>query len=404
MNEPMTSEKINASAQRRSSFNQDTSTTVMISQDILTDPLKVLYLFQCFQEAQDRALCDVLSDSFHDDEVKISGNVLPHQLASLGFFLSSSNRKWKRLALTKSVIRDHGIQLLHRYLCGDLTNEQKIEVIDLTSNYLTRTSSPLIGDIIVHTQPHTVILNDNCIHIVKDISAAIAAAIAATTTVKVLNMTDNGLCTSQELPAVHDMISRLEELDISGNELDDGAAVVLSEGIKLTTTLRSLVICRNEISAVSAKLIADSLMYNTTLEVLNMSHNNIGEDGIVTVAKSIAVNNVLKELHIHANRIKTVGATATANYLTINTSLEVLHIDANIIGDDGAASIARAIAWNKTLKKLFISHNKITSTGAISIARSLAQNTSLEKLDISENDIHKDGAKHLLKQLVTIAH
>ena len=58
-----------------------------------------------------------------------------------------------------------------------------------------------------------------------------SAAIVATTMVKVLYMGDNGLCTSQEIPAIHDMISQLEELDISGNELDDvdDAAVVLKK-------------------------------------------------------------------------------------------------------------------------------------------------------------------------------
>ena len=40
-------------SQQGSSSDQRISNTVTISQDVLKDPLKVLYLFQCFQEAQD---------------------------------------------------------------------------------------------------------------------------------------------------------------------------------------------------------------------------------------------------------------------------------------------------------------------------------------------------------------
>ena len=80
-----------ASDQR--TFNAET-----ILQDMLKDPVKVLHLFQCFQEAQDNELCEVLSKSFDSGEININNNrLLPHQVVSLGFFLSRSNRKWKEL-------------------------------------------------------------------------------------------------------------------------------------------------------------------------------------------------------------------------------------------------------------------------------------------------------------------
>ena len=40
--------------------DQGISCTETISQDILKDPVKVIYLFQCFQEAQDKMLCEAL--------------------------------------------------------------------------------------------------------------------------------------------------------------------------------------------------------------------------------------------------------------------------------------------------------------------------------------------------------
>ena len=51
--------------------DQRMSNTETISQHVLNDPVMVLYLFQCFQEAQDNELCEVLSESFDSGEIDI---------------------------------------------------------------------------------------------------------------------------------------------------------------------------------------------------------------------------------------------------------------------------------------------------------------------------------------------
>ena len=112
--------------------------TESISQDILKDPVKVLYLFQCFQEAQDYVLCKLLSKSFDDGVIDINNHsFLPHQVVSLGFFLSRSQRKWKKLNLHKCYLRDNDMSIIHQYLCGDKANTQEITKIDLSNNDLT---------------------------------------------------------------------------------------------------------------------------------------------------------------------------------------------------------------------------------------------------------------------------
>ena len=67
-------------SQQGSSYDQRISNTGTISQDVLKDRVKVLYLFQCFQEAQDNELCEILSRSFDSGVIDISENrLLPHQ-------------------------------------------------------------------------------------------------------------------------------------------------------------------------------------------------------------------------------------------------------------------------------------------------------------------------------------
>ena len=308
-------------SQQQPSSDQRISNTVTISRDVLKDPVKVLYLFQCFQEAQDNELCETLSRSFDSSVINISHHrLLPHQVVSLGFFLSRSHGKWNELNLRQCHIGDHGMNIIHQYLCGDKANKQEITKINLSENDLTGASSHLIADIISHLQTHTVVLHDNNITNVRDISTAVVT----TSTVKVLNMRSNGL-TAQEAVAISDMMICLEELFISDNKLGDHGAELLSEGITNTKTLR----------------------------VLHISGNNIGPSGTI----------------------------AFANALTNNSSLEELYMDGNAIGQDGATAIAKAITNNKTLKKLSLGNDHtIDKESIMIIMRSLHCNNTIAYL------------------------
>ena len=287
----MTSEKMTGASQQGSISDQGISNTRTISQDVLKEPVNVLYLFQCFQEAQDNELCEVLSKSFDSGEIDISHNrLLPHQVVSLGFFLSRSHRKWKKLDLPQCHIGDHGMSIIHQYLCGDKTNKQEITEIDISSNDLTGATSHLIADIISHLQPHTLQLYGNNITnvSVRDISTAVIN----TSTVKVLDIGNNDL-TAQEAVAISDMMICLEELGICRNKLGDHGAELLSEGIRDTKILRELWISDNNIGPLGTTAVANALTINTSLQELNISSNNIGPSG--TTAISLIRNYVINK-------------------------------------------------------------------------------------------------------------
>ena len=293
----MTSEKMSCPSQQGSRSDQRISNTVTISQDVLNYPVKVLYLFQCFQEAQDNELCENLSRSFDSGVIDIGGHrLLPHQVVSLGFFLSRSHRNWNELNLDRCHIGDHGMNIIHQYLCGDKANKQEITEIDLSLNNLTGASSHLIADIISHLQPHTLVLHENNITNVRDISTAVVT----TSTVKVLHMS-NGL-TAQDAVAIYDMMICLEELYINDNKLGDHGAELLSEGITNTKTLRVLNISNNSIWPSGTTAIANALTNNTSLEELDMSHNTIGQGGTTAIAKAITNNKTLKTLVLGDDR------------------------------------------------------------------------------------------------------
>ena len=335
---------------------QRISNTGTISQDILKDSLKVLYLFQCFQEAQDNVLCEVLSKSFDDGIIDISENrLLPHQVVSLGFFLSRSHRKWKELNLFQCHIGDHGMSILHQYLCGDKTNKQEITKIDLFGNNLTGASSHLIGDIISHLQPHTLWLSHNNITNVRDISTAVIT----TSTVKVLYMEDNDL-TAQEAIAISDMMICLEELNISYNNLGDHGAELLSEGITNTKTLRVLDIGCNNIGPSGTTAIANALSNNTSLEELYMYDNPIGLDGAKALGSPIINNKKLKKLSLYDednydHPIDKESAMIIIRSLYNNNTITELYLDITLYKTD-VDMVTREAEMINSIRKLHNEH------------------------------------------------
>ncbi|XP_065900939.1 protein NLRC3-like [Dysidea avara] len=393
INTQVTSGKVTAPSQQGSASDQEISNTLTISQDILENPVKVLYLFQCFQEAQDDKLCEILSKSFDNGEIDLSYNsLLPHQVVSLGFFLSRLHRKWKELNLNGCDIGDHGINLLHHYLCGDKTNKQEIMIINLSVNHLTAASSSLIGDIITQLQPHTFKVGGTTIG--EDGATAIAQAITNNKTLKKLIIIKCEITSTGATAIANSLLhnTSLEELDMSGNAIGQDGATTIAQAITNNKTLKKLIINRCEITSTEATAIANSLLHNTSLEVLYMSYNDIGQDGATAIAQAITNNKTLKKLIINRCEITSTGATAIANSLLHNTSLEELDMSGNAIGQDGATAIAQAITNNKTLKKLIIDNCEITSIGATAIANSSLHNTSLEVLAMGDNAIGEDGA------------
>ena len=136
-----------------------------ILQDILLDYGKILYLLQCFQEAQDDRLCkNLLQMTFRESSINLANQILyPHHIISLGLFLSKSNHKWKRLNLARCHLEDEHFSHFHQYLCVK-TNKSTVEVIDISDNDLTEVSSSLISDVVSHLKPYCLKLFNNHMH------------------------------------------------------------------------------------------------------------------------------------------------------------------------------------------------------------------------------------------------
>ena len=317
--------KVVCTSQMGSALDHKNSTSFFISQDILQDPLKLLCLFQCFEEAQDSTFCEILSNELcSNGQISLHGKkLLPHEVVSLGCFLAKLCKKFNTLDLWECHIGDLGIDLLNHYLCTDNAHAQKITTLNLSCNSLTAVSSSAIGDIVCHYQPCRLVLHNNNINTVKGISAAVIK----TATVKDLRISDIGLL-AQDVTLVSDMIMCIEVLHIGGNNLGDNGAVVLSKALSKTRTLQELNISRNEIKTKGAIAIANSLVHNCSLKILQMQRNAFGKEGITELSKAI----------------------------TSNTTLESLLLDGDdTIDKEAAIILMRSLHLNDTVKELMVS-------------------------------------------------
>ena len=133
-----------------------------VSQNILVHQKKVLYLFRCFQEAQNEKLCEALANSIKDDRINFSHQkLLPYQIISLGFFLTKSKKVWKELVFEDCHLYDNDLAILHQYLGKNTQSVTRVLSISFFRNELTDTSSDIINDLIKYLQPTSLVLSYN---------------------------------------------------------------------------------------------------------------------------------------------------------------------------------------------------------------------------------------------------
>jgi len=216
--------------------------------------------------------------------------LIPQEVTSLGFFLSRLQKQLLELNLQNCHIDDHGLNILHQFLCGDKVNKLRVDKIVLDGNNFTEASSPLIGDLIACLQLYHLSLYNNKITGVCDMCQAVIK------TVKVLCMSNIGL-TSLEAPAISVMITCLEVVLISDNNLGDDGAVILAKEIKKSSTLKVLLISSSNSGARGAEAIVNSLI-NTPIEILVSNNNRTGRDGATAIAEFIIKNKTLHTLSL----------------------------------------------------------------------------------------------------------
>lgn len=193
-------------------------------------------------------------------------------------------------------------------------------------------------------------IDDSCV-------SALAAPLANNATLKSLNISLSSVTPSgweRLFSELRDSHSALDALNLSRNNIDDGAVVVFGNWLEQTCNLRHLNLgCNKSITPEGWRAFLPSLRNQSALEELCLDDNSLRDDEVVILSNTLASNNFnLKRLFLHYNSLTISGWTTVSDLLQHKkmNSLEELAI--NCTQDEVLIAFANALAGNETLQRL----------------------------------------------------
>jgi len=269
----------------------------MLMKRICKHPQNLLSLFQCFQEAGNDDMCDMLVSKISNDGIFLLGKKLcQHQLVSLGFFLSHSKQRLKILHLSFCEIGDSDMLILHKHACTNKKTEG-IEKIYLGYNKLTEQSSQCINGLLEYFKPNYLDLSNNSIGI-NDIIIGLQEAPIEHLILESVGVEENNL---NQMRCCGILI-QLKELNIAHNNIDLSGAIVIAELIKCTQTLEVLIMDHNPIGEKGSKAIAEAIVINKTLIHLSIYGKDIPKDIGLNIVQGIHKNHMIKYIYVRKSR------------------------------------------------------------------------------------------------------
>ncbi|XP_020593795.1 RAN GTPase-activating protein 2-like [Phalaenopsis equestris] len=169
---------------------------------------------------------------------------------------------------------------------------------------------------------------------------ALSEALEACTRLKKLDLRDNifGVKAGIALSRTLEKHEALTELYLSYLNLEDEGAISIFNALRTSNSrLEILEIAGNEITAKAAPNIAAYLADKQTLRSLSLSENELKDEGAVLIGKALEEGNPqLRELDFSYNAIRRVGARCLARAVVVNKpNFVLLNINGNAISDEG---------------------------------------------------------------------
>ena len=243
--------------------------SVGISQQLLSDKIKCLRMYCCFQEAGDFEMCKSLEQGTMLEKQQIDlgfTRLSPSDLECLTTFLTcSSHKEWKMLDLSFCHIQDHGLQILQR---GLRSSNVIITKLRLRYNDLTAVSSSAISDLTISCRVKILIIGSN--NTIGEDDRLYRILTDHSSMVEELYIHYTNLSSSAAIKLFTSLseAKKLRILDIKQNNITDEACDAIIMAMKKNTSLVELYMHYNPISGECAQLIVEALQYNNSLQLL----------------------------------------------------------------------------------------------------------------------------------------
>lgn len=222
----------------------------------------------------------------------------------------------------------------------------------------------------------------------------------ATLPIKVLDLLDNQLTSAQTLKITSCLESSpVSDIYIAYNNIGPEGCEALGTVINVSSKLEHLDIRGNNLTSTDARKVFKAVAGSVSLKKLGLAHNKLGPDGMSLLSKALERNTYLTVLDIAMNEIGAAGAACIASVLGNTTSsLRSINMYGNHLGPEGLRHIFKAMQQNKELRALNIGNNNGMDAMCGDLGDMLDANSTLEDLDIRLNSISGIGIKELSKR------
>ena len=388
------------------------SDPVQISSQIMRDKLKCLHLFQCFMEAKNQDMCKKVGESLQNKKIDLSGEVLlPNHVNTLAFFLTHSHQYslgWDKLDLSRSSMQDVGCLLLLREL-NSCNVKMHIRIINLSYNQLTKSSAGLLAELVQKCNAEEIDITGN---LLEDNGAKyFSCCLKGNANLKSLIMNDNNITSNMadEIESEMSTTTSLQVIGITSQHLyvrnEYGSRI--TEVLKCYSVLTKFSMSNCSVTASEMMKILALLAKNINLNTLHLLHNDLGSKiEVKALATELSSLKHLSNFTLVEPGMMDIAADEliSALYLTADSKVFVLSNPKLQAVQTSYAEISHMLLSNSSIVLLEIPKCFPENEQSVDLlVAAIKGSPLLQKIDISENKFNLPAVQKFADALKSVA-